>query len=194
MFSVRFSKCVWFLQLSSWIIALICVSDVGADKIPSLFLSNRTSLIALHNIRELRSHLVMYTELLKLSGTFCQKILWFFLDDVPILKSRNRNFWNSYSFSVRHNSLVLKFSYPFFYLISSTLVILRLLLLLISVLVILSTSLRVTDCTFSVINSNVSLHLLLSVRELAHSQPTTLEYIYGDPLTFKVYVNLQQRT
>lgn len=32
----------------------------------------------------------------------------------------------------------------------------------------------------------------LSAREFARSQPTAPEYLYGDPLTFKVYVNLQQ--
>lgn len=131
------------------------------------------------------------------SGTFCQKILRFFLDDVPILKLRNRNFWNSCSFPVHHNSSFLKFPYPLFYLISSTCYPPSFATSHFSS----SHSFRpfphrfVSQTVRSLLQTPTFLCIscYLSVREFARSQPTTLEYLYGDPLTFKVYVNLQQR-
>lgn len=92
----------------------------------SLSSSNRTSLIALHSIRELWSHLVMYAELLKLSETFCQKILWFSTTFQYLNWGTEIFVGNSCSFPASsYPFLFLIFSYPLFYLVLSALFIVR---------------------------------------------------------------------
>lgn len=153
----------------------------------SLSFSNRTSLIALHSVKELWSHLVMYAELLKLSQELSAREFYYsFLTTSQYLNRGIEIVESSCSFPVHHSLLnflvpssisrlfhqpflpTIVFRYfsfqfqpffPFIFVLCHRL------------------------CIFHYKFQFLCISCYLSARELVRSQPTASEYLYRDPLT-----------